>query len=124
MRARTPIVFGAFVAAVIAGLVMRYLTPAAAAPLKEHFAQKQVGMPVDFTQPAQPYDGTSPILGSEAKPVSQKPYEQADDTQLYFLATNKTGADCCPSVFSTDTGCLCLTDDQKRAMATRGGNRA
>jgi hypothetical protein len=126
MQPRTPVIVGAFLAALIAGLVARFLLVNTGAPIavKEHFAQRSVGMPVDFSAPAQPFDGTSPILGSDPKPVPQRPYEKADDTQIQFLATNKTGADCCPSVFSTDTGCLCLTDDQKALMATRGGNRA
>ena len=126
MQPRTPIIFGAFIAAILAGLIVRFLVlqRVEAGGQREHFAQREVGMPVDFTTPAQPHDGTSPILGSEPKPVPQRPYEQADDTQLFFLGKNSTGADCCPSVFSTDTGCVCLSDDQKAMMATRGGNRA
>lgn len=126
MQPRTPIVFGAFIAAVLAGLIVRFLVlqRVEAGGKREHFAQREVGMPVDFTTPAQPFDGTSPILGSEPKPVSQRPYEKADDTQLYFLGSNKVGADCCPSPFSSDTGCVCLTDEQKAMMASRGGNRA
>lgn len=124
-RARTPIIIGAFIAALIAGLLVRFLGPSIAeAPIvKEKFAQREVGMPVDFSAPAQPYDGTSPLLGSDPKPVPQKPYEKADDTQLFLFAGNKVGAECCPSVFSTDSGCLCLTDEQKNSMVTRGGNR-
>lgn len=125
MQPRTPIIMGAFFAALLAGLVIRFFGPqlSASVPMKEHFAQRSVGMPVDFSQPAAPFDGTSPILGSEAKPISQKPYDMADDS-IRFLATTKVGADCCPSVFSSDTGCLCLSDDEKRMMVTRGGNRA
>ena len=125
MQPRTPVVFGAFLAALLAGLVMRFLLVqrVEAGGEREHFAQREVGMPVDFTSPAQPYDGMSPILGSDPKPVPQKPYDMADE-QIQFLAKNKTGADCCPSVFSTDTGCLCLSDAEKSMMATRGGNRA
>ena len=126
MQHRTPVIVAAFTAAVIAGLLVRFLGPKAAgvSPLKEHFAQRTVGMPVDFSQPAEPYDGTSVILGSEAKPVSQKPYEKADDTQLFFLANNKVGSECCPSTYSTDRGCVCLSDSEKQSMSSRGGNRA
>lgn len=125
MQPRTPVVFGAFLAALLAGLVMRFLITqrVEAGGEREHFAQREVGMPVDFTTPAQPYDGMSPILGSDPKPVPQKPYDMADE-QVQFLAKNKTGADCCPSVFSTDTGCLCLSDAEKSMMSSRGGNRA
>ncbi len=125
MQPRTPIVFGAFLAALLAGIAMRFLVAqrVEAGGQREHFAQREVGMPVDFASPAAPYDGTSPILGSDPKPVPQKPYDMADE-QVQFLAKTKTGADCCPSVFSTDTGCLCLSEAEKAMMATRGGNRA
>ena len=92
--------------------------------VKEHFSQRSVGMPVDFKEPVQPVDGTSPILGSEAKPVSQKQYEVANDSQLFAFANTKASAECCPSVFSTDSGCLCLSDTDLAAMYSRGGNRA
>jgi hypothetical protein len=126
MQPRTPIVIGAFLAALAAGLVIRFLL--SPGPLevqvKEHFMQQDRGMPVDFKGPPAAFDGTSPILGSDPKPVSQKPYENADDTQLFFLAKSKTGADCCPSVFSSDVGCLCLTDQETALLNSRGGNRA
>lgn len=124
MKARTPIIVGAFIAALIAGLIVRFWGPklAEVGPVKEHFAQREVAAPVE-TGPVSGAEGASTLLG-EAKPISQKPYEVADDGALYFLAKNQVGADCCPSVFSSDTGCLCLTEDQKAIMATRGGNRA
>jgi predicted cobalt transporter CbtA len=127
MASRTFVVFSAFFAALIAGILMRYMQSyQASGPVvvKEHFAQRSVGMPVDFNSPVQPIDGTSPILGSEAKPVSQKQYEVADDTQLFAFANAKVSAECCPSVFSTDSGCVCLSDTDKAAMYSRGGNRA
>ena len=123
---RTSVVLGAFTAAIVAGLIVRYFGPKVAemSPIKEHFAQRAVGMPVDFSQPAEPYDGTSVILGSEAKPISQRPYDMADDTQLFFLAKNKVGPECCPSMYSTDRGCVCVDEAQLQAMGSRGGNRA
>lgn len=127
MASRTLVVVSAFLAALIAGFLMRYMhsyQSSGPVVVKEHFAQRSVGMPVDFKSPVQPVDGTSPILGSEAKPVSQKQYDVADDTQLFALANAKVSADCCPSVFSTDSGCVCLSDTDKAAMYSRGGNRA
>ena len=125
MKARTPIILGAFIAALIAGILVRFFGPAIAevGPVKEHFAQREVAAPVD-TGPVEGAEASSPLLG-EAKPISQKPYEVADDAALYFLAKNQVGAECCTgSVFASDTGCLCLTEDQKAIMASRGGNRA
>jgi hypothetical protein len=96
---------------------------------KEHFAQKQVGMPLDMQAVEgggvpTGYPGGSPILGSEPKPISDKPYDMANDTELFQFENNKISADCCPSPFSSSTGCVCLTNAQIHEFETRGGNRA
>ena len=90
--------------------------------------QKQVGMPtdmqaVDGATGVSGYSGTPPLLGSEPKPLSEKPYDMANDQELFMFEANKKGADCCPSPFSGDTGCICLTDKQRAEFASRGGNR-
>ena len=117
----TLVIVGAFLAAVFAGLLVRFFGPKHV--VKETFAQREVGVPVDFSQPAAPHSGQSELL-AEAKPVSQKPYEKADDTQLFFLANSKVSGDCCPSVYSTDRGCLCVSSADAQIMESRGGNRA
>lgn len=98
-----------------------------AADGKERFAQRQRGMPLDMQPVADApvgMSGPSPLLGSEPKPVSEKPYDMANDQELFQFEGNRISADCCPSPFSSDTGCVCLTDDQKRQFANRFGNRA
>jgi hypothetical protein len=96
---------------------------------KETFAQQERGMPLDMQAVQGPpgvqgYEGTPPLLGSEPKPLSAKPYEMANDQELFQFEGNKISADCCPSPFSSDMGCVCLTDAQINQFATRGGNRA
>ena len=126
---KTIVVLVFFLAAVLAGLYARsMMAPAAPAkdmeePGKEKFMQREVGMPLDM-EPVQGYAGTSPILGSEPKPVSEKPYDMANDQELFQFENNRISADCCPSAFSTDRGCVCLTDAQLKDFANRGGNRA
>lgn len=70
---RTPVILGAFIAAVLAGLLVRFFGPAIAetSPVKEHFSTRQVAAPVE-TGPVQGAGSSSPLLG-EAKPISQKP---------------------------------------------------
>lgn len=126
-----------FVAAVLAGLFIRYLptTPIKKTEEsdsdveKEGFAQREVGMPLDTQSVAgavgvSGYNGTPPLLGSEPKPVSEKPYDMANDNELFQFENNKMSADCCPSPFSGDRGCMCLTDKQMAEFASRGGNRS
>ena len=91
--------------------------------------QQERAMPLDMQTvegPAgvQGYSGTPPLLGSEPKEVPLKPYEMANDSELFAFQNNKISADCCPSPFSSDTGCVCLTDSQIQDFSKRGGNRA
>lgn len=134
---KTTTVLAFFVAAILAGLFVRYLM--ATAPVKgddsdsesekEGFAQREVGMPLDMQDVTGKvgvagYSGTPPLLGSEPKPVPERPYDMANDSELFQFADNKMSADCCPSPFSGDRGCICLTDKQAAEFASRGGNRS
>jgi hypothetical protein len=125
---KTATVIAFFLAALLAGLFVRYFMPAPA-PSKEEFAQREVGMPLDMQTVegavgVSGYNGTPPLLGSEPKPVPERPYDMANDSELFQFANNKMGADCCPSPFSGDLGCICLTDAQAAEFASRGGNRS
>lgn len=127
-----------FLAALLAGIFVRYAMATKPGKStedsdsegeKEGFAQREVGMPLDMQSVAGSvgvagYNGTPPLLGSEPKPVSERPYDMADDNKLFSLANNPMSADCCPSPFSGDRGCICLTDAQAAEFASRGGNRS
>ena len=135
---KTTVVLAFFVAALLAGWFLKTmaLPPAAKASgedtqstKKETFAQQERGMPLDMQAvqgPAgvQGYEGTPPLLGSEPKPLSLQPYDMANDQELFQFEGNKISADCCPSPFSSDRGCVCLTDKQISEFSSRGGNRA
>lgn len=135
---KTMFVLVLFVAALLAGLFARYSLKTS--PIrrsedsdseseKETFMQREVGMPLDMqavegSVGVSGYSGTPPLLGSEPKPVSEKPYDMANDTELFQFESNKMSADCCPSPFSGDRGCICLTDKQAAEFSSRGGNRS
>jgi len=119
-----------FLAAVLAGLFLTVSPPPAKASTednqgsKETFAQRQVGMPLDMqaVEGVSGYMASSPILGSEPKPVPERPYEMANDTELFQFKDNKVSADCCPSPFSGGGGGVCLTESDRKLFASRGGN--
>lgn len=135
---KTTVVLAFFVAALLAGWFLKTMAvpPAAKASgedtqtkKKETFMQQERGMPLDMQAvqgPAgvQGYEGTPPLLGSEPKPLSAQPYDMANDQELFQFEGNKISADCCPSPFSSDRGCVCLTDKQISEFSSRGGNRA
>lgn len=43
--------------------------------------------------------------------------------QLDFLTYSKFSPKCCPSVYSSSSGCLCFDHDEDTSIITRGNNR-
>lgn len=60
--------------------------------------------------------------------LASKTFPHVDGTpnspqSLFMLSHNITSPACCPSTFSTDRGCVCLTKAQRNMLNGRGGNR-
>jgi hypothetical protein len=49
--------------------------------------------------------------------------EPLKNGELVMFAKNKSKPECCPSPYSTSTGCVCMTPEQINYLNTRGGNR-
>lgn len=90
----------------------------------EHFMQKSAGLPLDGPTMG-PYDtAMGGWMSSEHMPVSSKPQNQSlEENKLMFLVGNEVSSKCAPGAFSTDTGYVCLTQNDKNVMAHRGGNK-
>ena len=43
---------------------------------------------------------------------------------LFQFANNQSSFDCCPSIYSTDKGCVCQTPEQIARVSSRGGNKS
>ena len=43
--------------------------------------------------------------------------------QLFMFADNKFKPECCPSIYTSSTGCACITQEQVNYINQRGGNR-
>jgi hypothetical protein len=128
---KTTLVFAFLVAAVLAGIFVRFnLGSSFMSSSAEHFMQQPAGMPLNAAGMG-PYDqvsmegGVSGWAATEGMPVNvtNLPSSSSDPNQLMLLADNKVGADCCPSAFSNDMGCVCLTPSDTSLFASRGGNR-
>ncbi len=62
------------------------------------------------------------IGGSEFKsPVGYKSYNIPAD-KMDIMSVTSFKPECCPSVYSTSTGCACISPEQKTFFAERGGN--
>jgi hypothetical protein len=55
------------------------------------------------------------------KPNISKPQSTITEA-IPTLSQNQCSISCCPGQFSCSGGCICLTDEQKRAIGTRGYN--
>jgi hypothetical protein len=49
--------------------------------------------------------------------------EPLKNGSMVMFAKNKSKPECCPSPYSTSTGCVCMTSEQINYLNTRGGNR-
>lgn len=43
--------------------------------------------------------------------------------RMFMMAFNESKPECCPGTFSSSRGCVCLTNDQKHMINSRGGNK-
>jgi hypothetical protein len=43
-------------------------------------------------------------------------------SQMFMFSNNKASLDCCPSIYSTSKGCVCMTDQQINWLSQRGNN--
>lgn len=129
---KTSLVFAFLFAAVLAGLAVRFNLLGSFAPASaEHFMQQPAGMPLNSAGMG-PFDqvslegGVSGWAATEGMPVNvtNLPSSSADPNKLMLLADNKVSSDCCPSAFSNDLGCVCLTPSDNSFFASRGGNRS
>jgi hypothetical protein len=78
-----------------------------------------------------PNDGLYTYLSSQG-PIKMKLSDQAalkgppvdgvkgSPEKMFMLANNVSSPLCCPSTFSTSTGCLCTTKNQRDFIASRG----
>jgi hypothetical protein len=138
---KTELIVAVLVASVLAGMFLRYgvsesfmvgLIPGmpqipGVPPLfggsVEGFMQRPIGAPTAGESNG-PYDGI--VLNATHEWAKTEPYDLSRSTpgQPQFLVNNRVGPDCCPSAFTSDTGCVCLSDADKQFMGSRGGNRA
>lgn len=110
---RTPVVLAFFVAAFLLGLYVTYQSP----KMETFTLANEIGSPV-------PRAGVEPADQGVSGPgqVDPAPYKILKDEKLFAFDENRKSADCCPSPFVSDKGCICVTEEQKKLFASRGTN--
>lgn len=56
----------------------------------------------------------------EANKAGSVPLQEGE---LFMFGQNKFAPECCPSTYSSSTGCACLSPEQAKYLNQRGGNR-
>ena len=70
---------------------------------------------------------------NETDTASGNPYQHLEsntggpvplpENQLFMFDQNKFTPECCPSTYSSSTGCVCASPEQMNYLNQRGGNR-
>jgi len=70
------------------------------------------------------YSTSEKPVKSDPSSLSGPTLDGTDQTpnKMFMLANNVASPNCCPSTFSTSTGCVCTTDAQRDYVASRGFN--
>jgi hypothetical protein len=120
---RTPVVVAFFLAAALVGMMLRMTDMTGGVETFKLPSDKMAPLDTMPSPGVAGWNETSPILGSQAKPVPELPYDVADDNMITQFMNNKIGPECCPSPFSTGAGCICLTEQDRKGFASRFGNK-
>jgi hypothetical protein len=120
---KTSLIVAVLLASVLAGIFLKFNLTLPIMGVSESFMQLPLGAPTGGDSMG-PYDGI--VLNSTEEWARQQPYDltRSAPGQMNFLVNNRVGPDCCPSAFTSDTGCVCLSEADKTFMGHRGGNRA
>jgi hypothetical protein len=71
--------------------------------------------------PLKSSDSMQPIYPTMGPTVDGLPNSP---TSMFMLKYNQSKPECCPSTFSTSTGCICLTGQQSDWINSRGSNNS
>jgi len=108
----------------VGALTLGFLSSYGSYTLNEGFVQQYPGSPLDAA-PMGPYDSASGgWMSSEHMPVGSIPQNSAlEENKLMLMVGNEIKPECCPSSFSSDAGCVCLSGQDKKMFGSRGGNK-
>ena len=135
----------ALVALIIANILMITIDSPAFRPTAEGFAAYMTSQVVtekfsnyaagaagakDAYSPMGQFDGLKLSTGNSSswrytspnEPLTAPAGEVGPDNMIMFK-NNQCKPECCPAAFTTDSGCVCLTQADSDLMAHRGGNK-
>lgn len=77
--------------------------------------------------PCNPTGKVEPLFVPQGTPLPLKNevmYQKMPEDSMFLFTNNYSSPLCCPSTFSSDAGCVCTTEQQRRLVGvTRGNNK-
>jgi len=91
--------------------------------IREGFAAgtQMVGAALDYSMGADTNNPNTWYSSFEGNTQGLQP--PLPEGELDIFADNKSDPSCCPSTYSTSSGCVCATPEQMKYLNQRGGNR-
>tara|TARA_B100001123_G_C15299338_1_gene1020447 strand:- start:592 stop:990 length:399 start_codon:yes stop_codon:yes gene_type:complete len=62
------------------------------------------------------------VQGNQVPLANESVNSLIPSDSMFYFANNVTSLDCCPSTYSTDTGCVCTTEQQRKFIGQQRGN--
>lgn len=129
---RTPFLITGLLLLLVANIVMVYSMSVRVGSegFSNHFLENAGGAK-DSYQAMGPFDNVKVSTGN---PVSTWHYTAPDEPlrgpafqpgpdSLFIFRNNQSKPECCSSSYSSDTGCVCTSPQQRNYINMRGGNR-
>ena len=77
--------------------------------------------------PCNPQGKVNPLFVPQGTPLplkNEEMYQNLPHDSMFLFSNNYSSPACCPSTFSTDSGCVCSTEQQRKLVGmTRGNNK-
>lgn len=124
-----PVRLSVAISAMVLGFIICWLTVCRCVNVKEGLApiDYQMGKDIpsswinwaDQKQAGAPTSAGALLAGN----VAPNPVEQLEQGQLFMFSGTNFSPECCPSSYSSSTGCACFSPDQMDFLNQRGDNR-
>lgn len=62
------------------------------------------------------------VQGAGVPLASESTNSLIPNDSMFYFAKNMVSLDCCPSTYTTDKGCVCTTEEQRKFIGEQRGN--
>ncbi len=128
---RTAFLITGLVLLLVANVVMVYSMSFGVREGFDSYSLSEAGGAMKQYQPMGPFDDVRVSTGNDVstwrytapnEPLLGPAFKVGSDS-LFIFRNNQSKPSCCSASYSSDTGCVCTTPEQRNYINIRGGNR-